>query len=169
MIAAVACVLYLPFLGSPPVFDDRGLYSGFLFSEHASSPIGLGLRYPAHFSFAFIEVLWGRIEAHRLVSLALHAGCGWALYALAREFHKGFLLPLAAAIWFVAHPVAVYGAGYLAQRSIVMATLFSLISILAVVRGLHRVGYAGAIVGALAYSAAVIGRASCRERVSLNV
>ncbi|HEX9395730.1 MAG TPA: tetratricopeptide repeat protein [Burkholderiales bacterium] len=158
LIVAVVCGLYLPFLGSPLVFDDRGLYSGYLFSEHASSPFGLGLRHPAHFSFAFVEVLWGRIEAHRLVSLALHAGCGCALYALAREFHKGFVLPLAAAVWFVAHPVAVYGAGYLAQRSIVMATMFSLISILAVVQGLRRGGYAGAVVGALAYSAAVLAK-----------
>ena len=47
LIAAVAGALYLPFLGNPPVFDDRGLYSGYQFSEHASSPFGLGLRYPA--------------------------------------------------------------------------------------------------------------------------
>jgi len=158
LIAAVAGVLYLPFLGNPALFDDRGLYSGFLFSEHAGSPVGMGLRYPAHFSFAFVEVLWGRIEAHRLVSLLLHAGCGWTLFALAREFHKGFLLPLAAAVWFVAHPVAVYGAGYLAQRSIVMATLFGLISILVVAQGLRRGGHAGAIAGALAYSAAVLSK-----------
>jgi len=158
LIAAVACALYLPFLGSPPVFDDRGLYSGYLFSEHASSPFGLGLRVPAHFSFAFVEVLWSRIEAHRLVSLALHIGCGWALYALIREFQKGILVSLAAALWFVVHPVAVYGAGYLAQRSIVMATLFGLLSVLVFLRGLREKSYAGAIAGALMYSAAVLSK-----------
>ncbi len=158
LIAAVACVLYLPFLGNPPVFDDRGLYSGHLFSEHASSPFGLGLRFPAHFSFAFVEVMWGRIEAHRLVSLGLHIGCGWALYALIRELQKGVLLSLAAAVWFVAHPAAVYGAGYLAQRSIVMATLFGLLSILVFLRGLRQGSHAGAIAGALMYSAAVLSK-----------
>ena len=158
LIAAIACALYLPFLGNPPVFDDRGLYSGYQFSEHAASPFGLGLRYPAHFAFAFVEVLWGRIEAHRLLSLALHVGCGWTLFALVREFHKGILLSLAAAAWFVAHPAAVYGAGYLAQRSIVMATLFGLLSILVFVRGLRQGSYAGAIGGALLYSAAVLSK-----------
>jgi len=158
LIAAVACALYLPFLGNPPVFDDRGLYTGFQFSEHASSPLGLGLRYPAHFSFAFVEVLWGRIEAHRLVSLLLHAGCGWALFALVRELGKGILVSLAAAIWFVAHPAAVYGAGYLAQRSIVMATLFSLLAILAFHRGLRQASVAGAIAAAALYSAAVLSK-----------
>ena len=158
LIAAVACALYLPFLGSPPVFDDRGLYSGYLFSERASSPFGLGLRFPAHFSFAFVEVLWSRIEAHRLVSLALHIGCGWALFALIRELQKGILLSLAAAVWFVAHPVAVYGAGYLAQRSIVMATLFGLLSILAFLRGLRQGSHTGAIAAALLYSAAVLSK-----------
>ena len=158
LIAAVAGALYLPFLGNPPVFDDRGLYSGYQFSEHASSPFGLGLRYPAHFTFAFIEVMWGRIEAQRLVSLALHAGCGWALYALVRELQKGILVSLAAAVWFVAHPAAVYGAGYLAQRSIVMATLFSLLAILVFHRGLRQASFAGAIAAALLYSAAVLSK-----------
>lgn len=158
LIAAVACVLYLPFLGNPAVFDDRGLYSGFRFSEHASSPFGLGLRYPAHFSFAFIEVMWGKMEAHRLASLALHVGCGWALYALVRELRKGVLVSLAAAVWFVAHPAAVYGAGYLAQRPIVMATLFGLLSILVFLRGLRQASHAGAIAAALLYSAAVLSK-----------
>lgn len=158
LIGALAAALYLPFLGSPPVFDDRGLYSGYLFSAHAGSPFGLGLRYPAHFSFAFVEVLWGRIEAHRLVSLLLHAGCGALLFALLREFHRGHLLPLAAAAWFTVHPVAVYGAGYLAQRSILMATLFSLAAIVLLLRGARWRGYAGAIAAAAAYSVAVLAK-----------
>jgi tetratricopeptide (TPR) repeat protein len=158
LIAALAAALYLPFLGSPPVFDDRGLYSGYLFSDHAGSPFGLGLRYPAHFSFAFVEVLWGRIEAHRLVSLVLHAGCGAMLFALLREFHRGTLLPLAAAAWFTVHPVAVYGAGYLAQRSILMATLFSLAAAVLLLRGARWGGYGGAVAAAAAYSMAVLAK-----------
>lgn len=158
LIAALAAALYLPFLGSPPVFDDRGLYSGYLFSAHAGSPFGLGLRYPAHFSFAFVEVLWGRIEAHRVVSLLLHAGCGAMLFALLREFHRGYLLPLAAAAWFTVHPVAVYGAGYLAQRSILLATLFSLAAVVLLLRAARWNGYAGAVVAAAAYSVAVLAK-----------
>lgn len=158
MIALAACALYLPFLGNPPVFDDRGLYSGYKFSDYATSPLGLGLRFPPYFSFAFAEVMWGSVEVHRLVTLALHVGCGWALFALIRQFHEGTLLPFAAAAWFVLHPVAVYGAGYLVQRSIVMATLFGLLSILLYVRGLRQARLAGAIGAALAYSLAVLSK-----------
>ena len=158
MIALAAAALYLPFLGNPPVFDDRGLYSGYKFSDYAISPLGLGLRFPPYFSFAFAEVMWGSVEVHRLVTLALHVGCGWALFALIREFNEGTLLPFAGAAWFVLHPVAVYGAGYLVQRSIVMATLFGLLSILAFVRGLRQGSHAGAIAAALCYSLAVLSK-----------
>jgi hypothetical protein len=36
------------------------------------------------------------------------------------------------------HPVAVYGAGYLIQRTIVMATLFSLLALIAYLKGLEK-------------------------------
>lgn len=158
LIALIGSLLYLPFLGNPPVFDDGVFYSGFRLAEYAGSPFGLGLRYPAQFSLAIVEVLWGRVEAHRLVSLALHVACGWALFALIREFYQGTLLPLAGAAWFVVHPAAVYAAGYLIQRSIVLATLFGLLAILAYVRGLKQANYAGAIAAALMYSMAVLSK-----------
>jgi len=158
LIALAAGLLYVPFFGNPLVFDDRGLYSGYRFYEYATQPIGLGLRHPPLFTFAALEMLWGGIEAHRAVNLALHIGCGWILFSLIREFHRGLLLPLAAAVWFVVHPVAVYGAGYLVQRPIVMATLCGMLSILLFVRGLRQQRYAAAIAAALAYSLAVLSK-----------
>jgi len=41
---------------------------------------------------------------------------------------------------FAIHPVAVYGAAYLIQRTVVLATLFSMLSILLFVRGLRGAG-----------------------------
>ena len=158
LIALAAGALYVPFQGNPLVFDDRGLYSGYRFYEYATQPLGLGLRHPPLFTFALFEMLWGGIEVHRALNLALHIACSWMLFMLVREFHRGLLLPLAAAIWFVAHPVSVYGAGYLVQRPIVMATLFGLLSILLFVRGLREQRYAGALVAALAYSFAVLSK-----------
>jgi len=157
-IAVIAFALYLPFIGNPAVFDDRGLYSGHKFADYAAAPLGLDLRFPAYFSLAFVEVLWGRVEAHRLVSLALHIGCGWALFALIRQLGQTVLLALAGAAWFVVHPVAVYGAGYLVQRSIVLATLFGLLSLVAYLRGLQRNTYLHAIGAAALYSLAVLSK-----------
>jgi tetratricopeptide (TPR) repeat protein len=60
---------------------------------------------------------------------------------------------------FAVHPVAVYGAGYLVQRTVVMATLFSLLSILLFARGLARKSHPDAISAALMYAFAVL----CKE------
>ena len=51
-----------------------------------------------------------------------------------------------------------YGAGYLVQRTIVFATLFSLLSIVLFVRGLARGRHADAISAALMYSIAVLSK-----------
>jgi hypothetical protein len=158
LIALAAAALYWPFFGNPPVFDDRGLYSGYRFYDFATAPIGLGLRHPPYFTFAFVEMMLGGMWPQRAINLLLHAGCGWALFALVREFRRDLVLPLAAGLWFVLHPVAVYGAGYLVQRSSVMATLFGVVSMLVFVRGLKQQRYGGALAAAVAYSLAVLSK-----------
>jgi tetratricopeptide (TPR) repeat protein len=59
---------------------------------------------------------------------------------------------------FAIHPVAVYGAAYLVQRTIVFATLFSLLSVVLFVRGLARGRHADAASAALMYSIAVLSK-----------
>jgi len=104
------------------------------------------------------------MEAHRLIGLALHIGCAFLLYRLlARLLGAASRLPLAGATLFAIHPLAVYGAGYLAQRSTVLATLFGLASILLFVRGLERRSHADAISAALMYTLAVL----CKEHALL--
>lgn len=168
VIATLAAALYLPFLGNPLVFDDRIFFSGRLFSYYATHPLGLDLRLPAYFSITMTEVLWGGIAAHRIVSLLLHVGCAVALYKLLFDLQRAALGPEAsadhalragiAAAAFALHPVAVYGAAYLVQRSIVMATLFSLLSAALFLRGLRRGSYADALSAALLYSLAVLSK-----------
>jgi len=173
LIAALACGLYLPFVSNPPVFDDLGFFSGRLFSYYATHPFGLELRVPPYFSLAIVQVIWGTMEAHRIVGLAFHIACSLALYKLIFDLQQhaarragappGAGLEahapafIAAAI-FAIHPVAVYGAGYLVQRMSVFATLFSLISIVVYVRGLARHSHADAVSAALIYSVAVLSR-----------
>ena len=115
---------------------------------------------PAHFTLAFTEVMWGRMEAHRIIGLALHVLCAWTLYRLlVRLVGAQSRLALAGAVLFAAHPAAVYGAGYLAQRPAVLATLFGLASIILFIRGLDRRSHADAISAALMYTLAVL----CKE------
>jgi len=172
LIVGLACGLYLPFLANPPVFDDQGFFSGRLFSYYATHPFGLELRVPPYFSLAIVQVIWGSMEAHRLVSLALHVVCALALYKLIfdlQHYTQGAGAPQAtglaahvpaflAATVFAIHPVAVYGAGYLIQRMTVLATLFSLLSVILYLRGLARRAHADAISAAVLYSIAVLSR-----------
>ena len=179
LIALLACGLYLPFLRNPLVFDDRFFFAQNLFSYYATHPLGLVTRAPAYFSLAFTEVLFSRIEAHRLVSLLFHVGCAFALYRLLYLLLQGSrngvataadggssraaLCAAIAATGFAIHPAAVYGAAYLVQRSIVLATLFSLLSLLFLVRGLRRGAYADAVWAGFLYALAVL----CKEHSML--
>ena len=175
VIVGLASALYLPFLANPPVFDDLGFFSGRLHSYYATHPFGLELRVPPYFSLAVVQVIWGTMEAHRILGLTFHIACSLALYKLIFDFQQqaarragappGVGLEahtpafIAAAV-FAIHPVAVYGAGYLIQRMSVFATLFSLISIVVYVRGLARRSHADAVSAALIYSVAVLSRES---------
>ena len=147
-IAGLAAALYLPFLGNPLVFDDRIFFSGRLFSYYATHPLGFDLRLPAYFSIVATEVLWGGMGAHRGVSLALHVACALSLYRLLYVMQRAalpqqrevdaLLCAAVVAAAFALHPVAVYGAAYLVQRTIVLATLFALLSWILFLRGLRR-------------------------------
>ena len=157
-LAVLVAALYSPYLGNPPVFDDRYLFSGQHFAEYASFPLGHGLRFPSYFTVAIVQTLFGQIEVHRIVSLLLHAGCAWALYGLMRALAIGRLAAFAGAALFALHPVAVYGAGYLVQRTIVVATLFALLALIFFQRGLRTGRISDAIPAAVLYSLAVLSK-----------
>lgn len=174
LVVVLAAGLYIPFLGNPLVFDDPFLFSGSRFAYYATHPFGLEVRVPPYFSFAVAQVLSGRMEVHRVISLAFHVACSLALYKLIYDLFRAALqqdrlepaagaLPSIAlasfgAAVFALHPVAVYGAGYLVQRSIVFATLFSLLSIVLFVRGLTRGSHADAVSAGLLYTLAVLSK-----------
>jgi len=173
LIVGLAGGLYLPFLANPPVFDDLGFFSGRLFAYYATHPFGLELRVPPYFSLAIVQVIWGTMEAHRILGLAFHIACALSLYKLIFDLQqyaarRAGALPgaglqahapafIAAAV-FAIHPVAVYGAGYLIQRMSVFATLFSLISIVLYLRGLARRSHTDAVSAALFFWVAVLSR-----------
>ena len=177
LVAALAAALYLPFLGNPWVFDDREFFSGGpIFYFYATTPLGMGLRLPPYFSLAMTETLGGSMQVHRCISLLFHIACALALYRVLYDLQRlaaqagraavpqaGFDSDAAVraaivAAAFAIHPVSVYGAGYLVQRSILLATLFSLLSLLFLLRGLRCGSYSDAVAAALSYSLAVLSK-----------
>ena len=170
-LAILTAALYVPFLSNPLFFDDRGIFSGSQFAQYATSPLGWGARYPAFFTIAAVHVVFGTIEAQRAVSALFHCGTAFALFialrvlqarwtpaATPQKQRRDSLAALAAAAVFAVHPVAVYAAGYLVQRSIVLATLFALLSLAVLVRGVGSGRLAYALGAGGLYAAAVLSK-----------
>jgi len=150
LFVAVA-ILYGSFLSSPVVFDDIRF---FYFKQEIAHFLGFHpfeVRWLPYFTIGWtaqesgFDVRWIRLEG-----LVLHAATGIALFFFLHRLFDLVLkqngenratlphvwLAFFCALFFVWHPVAVYGAAYLIQRTIVMATLFSLLALYVYMRGL---------------------------------
>lgn len=129
--------LYVPFVSNAVVFDDHNI-----FSNLAVFDLGLGFslsqtRSLPYFLIGFVHVLsgadlvWNRyagIALHCLVSIALFCFLNRALARVCRDDATRQRVASLACLWMALNPVAVYANGYLIQRTIVLATLFGLIS-----------------------------------------
>ena len=153
IVGAALLIIYLPGLGNALVYDDSYLTEG-LFAEYASA-LHLKVRMLSYGSFVWIQAIFGEgWWKQRLFNLALHAMVVIAVWALYRELlrhivvltEEGSQAPplhrspaLGPAVGFFAlNPVAVYAVAYLIQRSIVMATLFTVLALWLVARGLRK-------------------------------
>jgi len=140
-------LIYLPFLGSPLLFDDVPMLNttAVAFSD---APFSFNFRWFPSFSFGFTWAFFGE-DPHvfRVQNLLLHGMNVLMLLLVLRLWISLFVVELAqqkmanwgawlGALVFACHPLAVYGTGYLVQRSILMATLFTLVMHLAYFRGL---------------------------------
>lgn len=151
LLVAVAAI-YGQFLWNPLVFDDQQFFMlGNDVLKHYLSFSPFELRWLPMATIAWsahglgLELIWFRLE-----NLLLHAATGIALFFFLNRLFDLTLenrtagtdrLPhvwaaFFAALLFVWHPVAVYGAGYLIERTIVMATLFGILALYAYMRGL---------------------------------
>ena len=153
LLGAIAA-LYGQFLGNPIVFDDLPF---FMVNDTGHQPVDdfhyspFELRSLPYATLAWGKAVFGLDMLHfRVENLLLHAAVTMALFFfLVRLFDVVFgaraeallssrALAFCAALLFALHPVAVYAAGYLVQRTIVMATLFSLLAMLAYLHGSVR-------------------------------
>ena len=180
VVAGLGCALYLPFLGNPMVFDDLPFFSSGSFAYYATTPLGLNLRTLPYFTLAFPQVFWGyfppwhHAEIHRVFSLGFHVLCALALWKLLHDLVRlvgtgqsgpdagnasnASLLATIGALAFLLHPAAVYAAGYLVQRTILLATLFSLLSLIFFVQGLAQRQTYHALSAAFFYTLAVLSK-----------
>jgi protein O-mannosyl-transferase len=167
LVSAIA-VLYGGFLRNPTVFDDVVFFDGKAPEVYAHSFHPLELRWLPYASLGWTVSLFGyQMVWIRLPNLLLHAATAVALFFFLRrlfelvargEGAKAWQPKLSftwfaffAALLFAMHPVAVYAAGYLIQRTIVMATLFSILVLLLYLEGLERKDYRLLLLAPLLY------------------
>ena len=166
ILGAGLLLLYATGFKNQFIFDDSIFTDGRIFGQYGGL-LPLKPRLLSYGSFVWIDAIWTQSWAlQRAVNALLHLATALSMAALVyqllkntrlwgEEFETGDNLKtqrwaasgVAAAIWAF-HPVAVYGVGYLTQRSIVMATLFVTLALLSLVIGLQNkrpVGYALAL------------------------
>ena len=158
--------IYLPGIQNELLFDDLRLSDGTIFGEYGNL-LQFKQRMLSYGSFVWLQSLAGDgWWKQRLVNVMLHMGVVAALYAFLHtllstarfpkefeeqsHFQRSRVAALQVGVTlFALNPVAVYAVAYLAQRSIVMATLFAVLALWMFVRGLQTANaawFAGALV-----------------------
>ena len=141
--ALAAITLHSQALDSPPLFDDKLLLTvQQIFTEY-SVPFTAWQRWLSYGTFAWTYMAVGENwPVFRAENILLHAATVVALLAFYRKLFgqtglegaKAVQMAATGALLFAVHPVSVYAVDYLIQRSIVMATLFSVLALLAILK-----------------------------------
>ena len=139
----VVALLYGPYVGSPSIFDD--VYFFLEPQKYVDSLSWSGLfdrRWVSNATLALTYRLWGAEHgAYHIGNLLIHGLTAFSLFLLIRDLlaHErdgsANLPAFTAAMLFALHPVAAFAVGYIVERSIVLAGLFSIWMWIAVHRG----------------------------------
>ncbi len=137
LVAAAGLILYWPSLHHPIFFDDIGLFNRNGLNKIFIDGSPFDIRWLPYFLTAWVDLIFDdKVFAQRLINVGLHLSTAYVLYTLiervaqhAAPHRNNQRAALAAALLFLLHPLSVYAVGYLAQRTIMMATLFGLLSL----------------------------------------
>jgi len=145
LLLAGVFLLHAGTLRYPLVFDDGQVLNPATLEQVAGFCSRPGGRCLSIASFWLTELavgfdpLWfrlGNVLLHGLAALACFLFFDGLFAAAQGGRENGRLLAFCGAALFAAHPLTVYGVTYLVQRSMVLATLFSLLALAAFVRAL---------------------------------
>lgn len=142
LIAATSILLgclYLPFIDSPPVFDDHGVLDADVALHYATHPFPLVSRSLPYFTLGFVKVISNdAISWNRATNIGILFSLALATFFFLRRAaqteengifnRRAILVCCAVTLWFTVNPVAVYGTAYIAQRTILLATLFTVLA-----------------------------------------
>ncbi len=135
-------LLYMQFLGNPLVFDDLAFFQGEEYSYYLDRLFSFNLRWLPYATFVWTREVFGDAMIWlRLGNLLIHLTTTATLFLFLRRLFElvmpptdddktlsAFWLAFFGALIFALHPVSVYAAGYLVQRTTLMATLFTLLT-----------------------------------------
>lgn len=166
LLLLLAGLLYGPYIHNPIFFDDIYFFinpAGYVHGLQAWEPFAR--RWISNDAMALTWKFWGKAyEPYHITSLLLHGLVACSLYVWVRDLltRRGVdneqRPALIAAALFALHPVAAFAAGAIIQRSMLLATLFSLWMWIAVGRGVaRRQGY-WLVLSVLFYYAAVFSK-----------
>lgn len=129
--------LYWPSLHYAVFFDDINFFDRSGLNYIFQQGFVFELRWLPYFTTAWVDLIFDdNIFAQRLINVGLHLLTAFVLYTLIKQVsnhaaphRNNDRAALAAASFFLLHPLAVYAVGYLIQRTIIMATLFGLLAL----------------------------------------
>ena len=161
--------LYGKFLWNPLVFDDHNFFKKEIVGGYAHSSFDFSLRWFAYASLGWTYRLFGAdLIWFRMGNMLLHFAASLCLFFFLRRLFNIVLkepsglsndwLAFFAALIFAFDPVSVYAAGYLIERSIVMATGFGFLMLLAYMEGVVREKKIWFFVSAVCYFLAVFSK-----------
>jgi hypothetical protein len=165
--------LYGQFLYNPMVFDDFNFFNGLEHEQLSGKGIFHSLRWVSYSTFDLTHEFLGRkMVWFRLGNLALHLATIIILFLFLRRLFTRVLpfdyesngrlslhwLAFFGALIFALHPVSVYAVAYLVQRSILMATLFALLTWWSFFEGVIKSNYRWLLVSVITYFLAVFSK-----------
>jgi hypothetical protein len=175
LLLLIVLALYAGSLHSPFVFDDFAFFSSAeKLSKYGHGYFSFDFRWLPYSSLVW-TVNWFGPDVFwlRLGNVLLHAANAIALFFLLRRLFQVTLadndgsdgmppslvwFAFFGALIFALHPVAVYGVAYIVERTILMATLFVLLMLLAYLEGLLRGGWYWMLAAVLFYFAALFSK-----------
>lgn len=165
----LTAIVYVPFLNNPLVFDDVSFFDRAI-SFYANAHFDFNLRWFPYTTMGVTWVFAGDTPwVYRIQNLLLHGANVLLILLLLRLWigifvtepillQKCLVGAWVAALVFACHPLAVYGTGYLVQRSILMATFFMLVMQIAYLKGLLEGSWRMMVIAVAGYFVTVFSK-----------